>query len=741
MCLNCGNMYHIADDENDAVGLVGGGAVAAALPTYSPHQVANYLTNGYWQDVNFQPHKFDVSTGGTITYSLTGIEDAGKWFARKAFEAWSAVTGLNFVEQNSASSDIIFQDHRPGAFAGVSLKAPGIISQATVNISTSWYAGDENDLHSYSFQTYLHEIGHALGLGHAGNYNGTVSSDDLVFANDSWQMSVMSYLSQTENSNVNADLAYTLTPMIADILAVQKMYGKPTNVNGGNTVWGFGSNAQGPASKFTELSGGSIGSAMTVFDTGGVDTFDFSNSSAHQRIDLRQGAISNVLDYNKGNLVVGYKGNLVVAFGTLIENAKGGSGNDVLIGNLKGNHLSGGNGNDVLNGGDGFDRLVGGNGNDRLLGGNGNDELTGGAGADTLIGGFGFDTAFYKSTTTRVDIDLLTNRAAGAALGDKLSGIEGLVGGSGHDLLRGNGAANKLVGNNGNDLLVGRGGNDNLFGGLGNDSLHGEVGNDRLFGGIGNDKLNGGFGADKLYGDMGSDVLDGGAGNDWLVGGLGDDKLTGGVGADHLNGGAGIDTAYYSTATTRVDIDLLANRTAGAASGDTLLDIEGLVGGSGHDLLRGDGGANKLVGNNGNDLLVGRGGNDVLYGGFAHDSLHGEIGNDRLFGGNGIDKLYGGLGADWLYGGQQNDILIGGGGQDRFYFDDGKDVIKDFRAGEGDSIYIDDVLTGGKSVRELLSSKASVVNGDVHIDFGNGDKLIIEDVSDKMSLVDDILFY
>jgi hypothetical protein len=38
---------------------------------------------------------------------------------------------------------------------------------------------------SYSFQTYVHEIGHALGLGHGGPYNGSASYglDNLYGAN------------------------------------------------------------------------------------------------------------------------------------------------------------------------------------------------------------------------------------------------------------------------------------------------------------------------------------------------------------------------------------------------------------------------------------------------------------------------------------------------------------------------------------------------------------------------------
>ena len=63
--------------------------------------------------------------------------------------------------------------------------------------------------------------------------------------------------------------------------------------------------------------------------------------------------------------------------------ARGGSGDDTMIG---------GAGNDRLDGGSGDDRIFGGAGNDRLTGGSGDDYLNGGAGKDILSGGSGDNT-------------------------------------------------------------------------------------------------------------------------------------------------------------------------------------------------------------------------------------------------------------------------------------------------------------------------------------------------------------
>jgi serralysin len=150
----------------------------------------------------------------------------------------------------------------------------GIISSSSVQISKSWITNYGSTLDSYSLQTYVHEIGHALGLGHSGNYNVNASYPaDALFANDAWSTSVMSYFSQTENSYF-AGLGFThnfvATPMLADIVAMQSLYGLSTTTRTGNTTYGFNANAS------RDIFDASLtpGVAYTVFDSGGIDTLD-----------------------------------------------------------------------------------------------------------------------------------------------------------------------------------------------------------------------------------------------------------------------------------------------------------------------------------------------------------------------------------------------------------------------------------------------------------------------------------
>ncbi|MGF6491299.1 retention module-containing protein [Pseudomonas frederiksbergensis] len=107
-------------------------------------------------------------------------------------------------------------------------------------------------------------------------------------------------------------------------------------------------------------------------------------------------------------------------------------------------------------------------------------------------------------------------------------------------------------------------------------------------------------------------------------------------------------------------------------------------------------------------------GNDTLLGGAGNDILFGQGGNDLLDAGKGNDVLLGGSGNDSLIGGQGNDILIGGSGADTFIWkagDTGSDVIKDFKASEGDRIDLRDLLQGetGSTIDNFL--KITTVDG------------------------------
>ena len=162
-------------------------------PTVSVSDVADYLTNSYWEVNGSIAHHWGVST---ISYNVQGLTADRAALARVAFQLWSEVANLTFVE-TTGTGQITLDDTQSGAFSSSNYGSNGIITSATVNVDPTWYGGS-SAIDSYTLQTFIHEIGHALGLGHAGAYNGSATYGvDNTYANDTWQYTVMSYMAES----------------------------------------------------------------------------------------------------------------------------------------------------------------------------------------------------------------------------------------------------------------------------------------------------------------------------------------------------------------------------------------------------------------------------------------------------------------------------------------------------------------------------------------------------------------
>lgn len=193
------------------------------------------------------------------------------------------------------------------------------------------------------------------------------------------------------------------------------------------------------------------------------------------------------------------------------------------------------------------------------------------------------------------------------------------------------------------------------------------------------------------------------------------------------------------------NLDALRDSFGTLANGDqTGLLIEGLdgpdmlIGDVGFDLILAGAGDDTVRAGAGDDTLFGRAGNDSLAGDDGADTLVGGAGNDTLEGGNGQDRLFGGDGADRLSGGIGDDTLFGGAGADTFIFDFGTDVITDYQQGFDQIILSPNLWTGLTSAEDLLLLYGSYADGRSTIDFGDGNILIIDGITDPTTFADDI---
>jgi Ca2+-binding RTX toxin-like protein len=386
--------------------------------------------------------------------------------------------------------------------------------------------------------------------------------------------------------------------------------------------------------------------------------------------------------------------------------ATGGIGADRIIGGAGGDTIEGGAGADTLAGGagidmlsyvdsaggvtvnlvtnvnagsdaagdqlSGFENITGSKSADSLTGDDGNNLLIGGAGADTLNGGLGIDTVDYTgSNFIRVDLSLGVG-SFNDANGDKLSGIENVIGTTGDDTIIGNGSANRLEGSAGDDSLVGGGGNDTLIGGTDHGFFEGGTGADSIVGAALHDWVTyehstaavtvnlslstAQVSAGEASGDILVQIEDirGSAFNDTLTGSDVKNYIEGGAGADRLDGGNGFDYAIYNTTTTLgVTVNLGAvgaQVSAGDANGDVLINIEGVDGTNQNDRLTGDANANGLYGELGNDTLTGGAGSDL----FGFNTAAGDSDTDL------ITDFQVGVGGDTLHIGNLLEGYSGG---------------------------------------------------------------------------------
>ena len=515
-----------------------------------------------------------------------------------------------------------------------------------------------------------------------------------------------------------------------DILRGTEVVDRIYGYGGNDVIYGYEDNDRIYGGEGADTIDG--GEGADYIDGGeGNDTVSYRNSTRAVNINLvtnshrggdAQGdslvSIENIRGSRYDDTLTGDNNDNIINGGGGSDTIDGGEGKDTIDGGEGKDTIDGGGGSDTIDGGGGSDTIDGGEGKDTIDGGGGSDTIDGGEGKDTIDGGGGSDTVSYESSTQAVNINLATNTYSGGdAQGDSLVSIENIIGSAFDDTLTGDSNNNIIDGGEGADIINGGGGADIINGGGGSDTIDGGGGADIINGGGGSDTIsyenstqaviinlatNSHSGGDAEGDSLVSiENIIGSAFDDTLTGDSNNNIIDGGKGADIIDGGGGNDTVSYKNSTEAVNINLATNtHSGGEAQGDSLSNIENIIGSAFDDTLTGDDNDNVINAGGGSDTIDGGGGRDTVSyessaqavninlatntysGGDAQgDSLSnieniiGSDYNDTLTGDDN-DNIIDALGGnDTIYGGGGGDTIDGGGGSDTVSYENSTEGV------------------------------------------------------------------
>ncbi|MEN9362281.1 MAG: hypothetical protein RL095_3816, partial [Verrucomicrobiota bacterium] len=370
--------------------------------------------------------------GAAERTGFLAFTEAQKTAARDALAYIASVTNLTFTENtgdtNGSASQLTFGSCTQSGGAYAFAYFPAWNDGANNTGGDFWFNSAEVNqsvaLGTYVYKTFLHELGHALGLSHPYDDGATYVPDPAVDSGGGeWPGADRSNTVMSYNGHPSIWATYAQTYLIHDISTLQKNYGANAGTNSGNTTYTF--------SQFDAK-------IVSPWDAGGSDIFDFSAATYALSVDLRAGHFSDLYSGSGTN-------NLSIPYAVTIENCNGGSYDDIIVGNEVANTLNGNDGNDTLTAGGGADILNGGNGNDTfIVAASDFSSISGGANTDTLryLGARLDFTEISTNAVTGLElIDLATDTSAQVLRLSAADILELAAGATGSSALRVTGTA------------------------------------------------------------------------------------------------------------------------------------------------------------------------------------------------------------------------------------------------------------------------------------------------------------
>ncbi len=249
------------------------------------------------------------------------------------------ITFVEVTDTSAAGGTIRFSNTTQAGSAGYAYLANSSQTSLDSDVFISNSYSSNVTPGSYAWTTLVHELGHALGLKHPGNYNATQTTNATAVGNflgvneDTFYNTIMSYRDSAQGINNTWFMPY-------DLLALRYLYGTRAFETGNNTY------------AYTDAVGQSV---STVVDDGGTNTLDFSALTTGANINLTPGSYSSVGKLKSGAQALA---NLTISLTTVIQNVLGTRYGDVLVGNNAGDTFTGGGGSDTVVGGTGIDTVV-----------------------------------------------------------------------------------------------------------------------------------------------------------------------------------------------------------------------------------------------------------------------------------------------------------------------------------------------------------------------------------------------